>query len=346
MMRRARSLRLAMAVALAMAMPTTVDAAVGLWTLVGSPLTAPSGVSTTFTLTVTNEDVLSQIGCVEVSTTSHFRVDDTAITNGLPWTIGDSESHTQVTARSTNSGGALGLLESLVFTVTATPLDPGAWSWSGMAYQDISCGGSPLAGVALVAIVVTAATPTPTPAVTPTPTPTPMPTVPPSAAPTATPSPTRTPSPTPTSSPARRETPSSTAIPGTTPTSVAAGEPNRSGAPATPEPTGSGTATSRSSRAAPTPDLGRGSAILDDPFTVSSRNVSIDADLSSTRFALQPILVLVVPAILLSGPGLLLILAFVAQVTGALAWLPIVRRHLGERKPSPRVRFSRRSSRP
>jgi hypothetical protein len=36
-----------------------------------------------------------------------------------------------------------------------------------------------------------------------------------------------------------------------------------------------------------------------------------------------------VPSALLAGPGLLLILTVLAQTTGALAWLPVVRRRIG-----------------
>ena len=54
-------------------------------------------------------------------------------------------------------------------------------------------------------------------------------------------------------------------------------------------------------------------------------------------------LTLSVPTVLLSVPGLLLILAFAAQAAGGLAWLPLIRRHLGEEPPR-RVRVVRRTS--
>jgi hypothetical protein len=37
----------------------------------------------------------------------------------------------------------------------------------------------------------------------------------------------------------------------------------------------------------------------------------------------------VVPGVVLSIPGLLLVLAIAAQAAGALAWLPLVRRRIG-----------------
>jgi hypothetical protein len=36
-----------------------------------------------------------------------------------------------------------------------------------------------------------------------------------------------------------------------------------------------------------------------------------------------------VPGVILTGPGLLLIVLILAQAAGALAWLPIVRRRIG-----------------
>lgn len=36
-----------------------------------------------------------------------------------------------------------------------------------------------------------------------------------------------------------------------------------------------------------------------------------------------------VPGVLLSVPGMLLVLAILAQAAGALAWLPLVRRRIG-----------------
>ena len=41
------------------------------------------------------------------------------------------------------------------------------------------------------------------------------------------------------------------------------------------------------------------------------------------------------PGVALVVPGLLLILAVLAQSLGALAWLPFVRRSLGDQEPQP-----------
>jgi hypothetical protein len=42
-------------------------------------------------------------------------------------------------------------------------------------------------------------------------------------------------------------------------------------------------------------------------------------------------LVWAVPSLVLTIPGLLLVLAVIAQVAGAAAWIPVVRRFLGAR---------------
>ena len=335
--------------------------AVVIWTLVGSPLTAQAGVPTTFTLTATNEDLLSSIGCVVVSTTSNFDVGSTAITNGLPWTIDVTDSHTKVTVRSTTTGAALGLLQSVRFTVRATPLDSGAWSWSGTAYQDINCGGSPLLGIQAVAIVVTAAAPTPSPAPTATPgaTSSPAPTAAPSAPPTNPP----TPAPTARSTPRLSPSPG----PGATPPPTLAGP---SVPPiSTPIPSGSAPAASTLPTASPGPAASSGPStsappaggaigpprpssgpapgggvLPGDAFTIRASRIRIDGVPGTTGFGAPAFLVLSLPAILFSVPGmLLLILAILAQATGGVLWLPLVRRQLGRQPPPRRTRFSRRT---
>jgi hypothetical protein len=45
-----------------------------------------------------------------------------------------------------------------------------------------------------------------------------------------------------------------------------------------------------------------------------------------------------VPGAILTGPGLLLLILIAAQATGALAWLPVVRRKIGAFGPARRRR--------
>jgi hypothetical protein len=83
-----------------------------------------------------------------------------------------------------------------------------------------------------------------------------------------------------------------------------------------------------------------------DPFTIVSDDVRIDADLGNTRVGMSAILAIAAPAILISVPGLLIIVAFAAQMAGGLAWIAVVRRQLGERRRSRRARFIRRTAPP
>jgi hypothetical protein len=181
-------------------------------------------------------------------------------------------------------------------------------------------------GDATVAITVTdpaptpRPTPTPTPRPTPTPTPRPTPTatipvpsVPlpslplPTIVSTATPAPTPRPTPTlePTATPSSRPTPSPTDVPGgvgpvvSVPPSIA--------------PT-----------AAPTPAPSDGFTVPVDLAEGRDHPLVVDAGgLVLGGFEWQ------VPGLLLTVPGLLLIVVVVAQVLGGLAWLPLIRRRLG-----------------
>ena len=347
-------LRVVATLAIGLVVPVTARAAV-IWTLVGSPLAAPAGVPTTFTLKATNENVLTTIGCIEVDTktsgTKHFDVTATAVTNGLPWTIGVTDSRTFVTAHSTTSGGALGFPESVVFTIRATPLDSGAFSWSATAYKDINCGGAPLPGIELVAIVVTGVAPTPSATPGPSPTAAPTPTVAPTAPiPRPTPAPSATPLPAATVDPAASERPSAGPTPATSP---AAGRSPRPSASLSAQPsvdpdpgaTRGPDATAAIEQAAGGGTRPGSGGAEGDVFTIRSTNVSVSPDLGSSSVGASALLLLSVPAILFSVPGLFLVLVFLAQLTGGLVWIPVIRRHLTRQPDPPRARFSRRTDR-
>jgi hypothetical protein len=214
-----------------------------------------------------------------------------------------------------------------------------------------------------------APTPTPTPAPTPTPTPKPTPTPTPKPTPTPTPTatatPTRTPTPGPTVTPRPTPTPNRTANPSEPVASdPPSDEPVGSGPAPSSEPSGSPTA---EPSATPTPDetAGGGAAVPPGPiggggtggstggggaggagtvdrFTVgdvgdgddgsSGRASTGTTDFTSltTRLAgFGGLLQWAIPSLVLSVPGLLLLLAVLAQVGSAAVWLPIVRRSLG-----------------
>ena len=186
-------------------------------------------------------------------------------------------------------------------------------------------------------------TPTPTPAPTPRPTPTPLPsllpplptivpTLPP--LPTVPPLPTISPGPTPTPTPQ----PSAGTTPGPTPTGPA------SSATPTTDPTGSGaspsptTAGGAGSIGNPTagPGTGAGGASTDASGTGGGRTFELGTQGSGPLISLVDAgfvglgdLDWAVPALALSVPGFLLIIAVLAQVTAGAFWLPFVRRWLG-----------------
>jgi len=70
-----------------------------------------------------------------------------------------------------------------------------------------------------------------------------------------------------------------------------------------------------------------------DPFRVldgSHGQADLDPQLvSSTLLRLDGMIVWAVPSLVLTVPGLLLLLTILAQLAGAAAWLPVVRRKLG-----------------
>ncbi|HET8586637.1 MAG TPA: hypothetical protein VFM74_02055, partial [Candidatus Limnocylindria bacterium] len=180
-----RRLWLAGATALALAMSSSPAFGAVLWTLVGTPLTATTGQSTTFTLTATNENLLQDIRCIRASLGSQFAIEATSVvsvSNGGAWTA--SATATNVAVSTSSGGDRLRFLQSLRFTVLARPLSAGAFAWNATAYEQEDCSQSLGLSLQLDAIVVTGvaptsaptqmATPTPTPRPTPTPTPAPL----------------------------------------------------------------------------------------------------------------------------------------------------------------------------
>jgi Big-like domain-containing protein len=206
-------------------------------------------------------------------------------------------------------------------------------------------------------------TPTPTPAPTPTPTPTPAPT------PTPTPAPTPTPTPAPTPTPTPRPTPTPTLplptlplptlplptalptipVPIPTPTigpgSIPTPTPAASATASAAAPAASGNPSSGSGGPAATPSPGSGSgpgAIGPggtgggpaDPGSGGS-GLTVGGDkvapfgLATVSLGSFDNIDWAVPALALTVPGLLLMLAVLAQLSAGILWLPIVRRGLG-----------------
>jgi hypothetical protein len=322
-MRRARFLAL-VAGCLGAALPAVASAAL-LWTLVATPLTATVNVSTTFTLTATNLDPLTELGCLEVDLPASFVIDSLGTptaSNGDTWS--SSRSGNAVIVHSLSGGGRLQIGQSVQFVIRAHGTLAGVFQWPNHAHRPQDCSkteqpGTPLQVTVLPAILATPA-PTPTPKPTPLPTSTPRPT----AAPTATPIPlpslplptiglpvlTPAPSPSPTPQPTVTPEPSASSAEGAAP-----------GA-APPPPGGAGSGSSGQ-----TFQLAR--VANDETSGGSGVDMGVEVfGLSGTSFLWA------VPAATVALPGLLVILFVVLQAVGALAWIPFVRR-MEEERPTP-----------
>ena len=197
-------------------------------------------------------------------------------------------------------------------------------------------------GIATVSIDVRpqSATPTPTPTPTPQPTPTPIPTV--TLPPIPSPVPIPTLVPVPSSVPIPTLIPTPTLIP--IPTPAPSVRPGPSGSPS-PTPPGSpgGSSDPTSTAATSGAPVGGGSIGGDPPTQPGGRGPGRAGGFDVGRGGLGPIgglgdvgvvglgglVIWAVPALVLSVPGLLLLLAVLAQAAGALLWLPVARRWLG-----------------
>jgi hypothetical protein len=326
------------AAAVAASLPTAVLAIV-FWSMTGTPPAAVVGQPTTFTLTVTSQELLTRVGCVEVNVTGAF--DTVAV--GVVSTPPDSEWHANhsgsiVTAQADGGGDRLRFLESMQVSVTAIPLTPGVHAWSGTAWTDHQCGGSALLGAPSFTIAV-AMPPSPTPS----PTPSPVPTI----APTPTPTPSHSAPPPPSPTPPPTPTPTRSAAPGVEPTdpaplpapSDAAAPPGQPAVGEDPSPRGTSDGRSPSPRASATP---RPSAAGDaggpqDPGggpdgggarpnrAMVIEGLGPDVNLGGLSLLDQAGL-WVVPGAVVGVPGLLVILWVALQTGGAMAWIPAVRR--------------------
>lgn len=317
------------------AIMTSASPALGLllWTLTATPLTASSGVATTFFLTATNLDLLTELGCLEVDLPESFDIIDASAGNasngdGREWEAVVFSN--KVAAHSLSGGGRLELGQSITFTITAIPTQPGAWTWPNHAHRQQDCSGAEEIGVALAVLVV----PGPTPAPTPTPTPTPilpidpLPTPPldplPSILPTLPPLPSiRLPTPVPTTRPTESPTPSPSPTSSPSPAeNVAATPGGTSGSPSGSAPGATGGTSAQSVRL----------AVGEPAGSEGSRGGVGEVSLGPLGM-IDGITVWAIPGAIVGGPGLLVILWVLLQTGVALAWIPAVRRMRGKDTP-------------
>lgn len=307
---------------LAAALPA-VTAAVVLWTLVATPLTATVNQSTTFSLTATNLDPLNELGCLEVDLPASFVIESLgtpAASNGDDWA--SSQSGNAVIVRSLSGGGRLELGESVQFTIRARATVAGTFLWPNHAHRQQDCSTADQPGASLLVTVLPALLPTPAP--TATPAPTTVPTASPKPTPTATPIVPLPPLPlpsipvlqTPRPTPAPVDTPTASPLPRASSTPEASSSPSAGD--------GTGAIGSNPPRGGGTITLGR-----------SLGDGGADADVGVELFGLLGAdIVWFVPAASVALPGLLVVVWVLLQAIGALAWIPAVRRMEEERRGS------------
>ncbi len=309
----------AVALALLMASLATPAAAVIIvYTVTITPLTAVVDHETEFAVTVTNVAGPDDLGCMELfppATYEVISVSDPVQSDGRDWHA-TAEGGT-IVAWADGGGGRLEVLQWVAFTVTARPKEAGVDSWTHHAHRSQNCDDSEAIGIP-VPVTITL------PPILPTPTPTPTP------RPTAKPTPRPTPRPTPVATPF-------VAAPTSTPTPLATGQPTPTAAAS---PTVPPTPAARPDVAPPAdgsvdgggPD---GAAVPGGVQVAYADQGGSGGPIGLAGFAaFSGSTVFAVPAAVLGGPGLLILLWVVLQALGTATWIPAVRRLRG-RDPDP-----------
>lgn len=346
-MRRARSAAVTCAAVLALVVSSPVLAALRAWTIDASPRTLEVGKSTNVDLTVTNVGTGGggeEIGCVTVLIPGAFDLSSASITSlpsGYKWkaSVSGASGSSRMALFQSEQGRLVGgsAQEQAGLRVKVTADTAGTHTWTATAYNDKNCNGGQFPAVGLT-ITGVATQPTPTQTPTPRPTATPRPTPAPTPVPTSPPKPDQTPGPTPAPTPdstpvaSPRPTPSPTASPAPTPVPTAGSTPRPSRGP---DPVGAGVpaAPSASPSGAPDPSATSRDRVLRIEHD-EAKPIELSFAAASAGFGIAWI----VPSLVLTLPGLLLVLAVLAQAVGGVLWLPIVRRRIGS------FSFARRSS--
>jgi hypothetical protein len=307
-------------------------AGVRLWTVTADTVGVPLGKTTVVRLTITNRAPEigggAGIACVTVTIPIQYKVSAVSVvsaTRGLKWS---RSSRAPVAASAdTPEDRLMGLPNSdrLVLDVTVVGLTSPAGGWTADEFSNANCSAGsdynnpfPIP-MTILALPTSVTTPTPAPTPTATPEPTPEPTVEPTSTPTPTPIGTITPTAAPTGTPAA----TATAAPGPTqtPASTATAGPGGGGSAGSPGAGGTGTTGAGGPGPSPSPS----SRVFEVPAAEPGTSRPFDTGVLPGFEAFD----WVVPGVILTGPGLLLIALIAAQAMGALAWLPIVRRRIG-----------------
>ncbi len=320
-------------VALAMAGPV---AAVQSWQVTRTPAGFEAGDTVTVVVTVTNTGGAGgndQIGCVQVRIPGAFSVVSTSIVanpSGGSWDVSKSGS-TIVEARAHSGAGRLigGSADDQVkIGIRVTGTNVGSYTWTADAFQNINCA-NPFEqphGLTVTIEPRPAATPKPTskPTPKPTPTPTPKPTPKPTPRPTSGPiatapgqttPPGQTAAPTPSSSaPGASASPVASAAPTSAlPTQVAGSSPPSGGGIV-----GGGNDPDQPGEDFDVPGIDNGERVENVVFTGADVFAPFAGDFEW-----------IVPGLILTLPGILLIIIVGLQALGAVVWLPLARRRIG-----------------
>lgn len=324
--------------------PAAGRAAGSTWTISLTPSTITASQTTTISATFSNlggADGQTELGCVRIAIPTTFTVGTVAVTSDPPRTTWHASKAglTTVTVKAGSGGDRLPADDpsvSVTAAITVTAVLPGTYAWTANAFRAQDCKAPFNDPVALNVIVDLAILPLPTPKPSPTILPTARPTVLPTALPTLIPTPRPTARPTP--------TPIATGTPAPTPTPTRSPEPADPSA--TPPPAG-GTSDPGATPAGPAP---QGSSAPDRIPIGSEAPLGAALLMPSAgpggggSGAAGPAIRLTsgfdtpfgegfawaVPGLVLTVPGLLIVLAAIAaQAVGAVAWLPVVRRRIG-----------------
>lgn len=359
----ARAVSITAASIIAIAVAGGVNGATGGWTVTRTPASVVAGVSTAIDITATNVAGGSTVGCIRLQVPGAFTVDAVGIDSVQPsyaWTAdapsGGPSGSTVVQVHGVTEGDVLkGDGDVVAFHVTVTGTAAGTYTWPAESRDHASCSSG--IDTASVTVSITGGAPTPTPVPTPTATPTPTPR-PPSPTPIPTPRPTATPTPPPSATAVPSPLPAPTLSPRPTGTAIATPQPTATGSP---EPSSSGTPTetpsSTPTESPPTsiagpsaPSTGgTGPTSAGSPPTSGAGStaagryvVGVDptdhGDLTLTMAGMASLdgIVWAVPSLALTVPGVLLVLAVLAQIAAGAAWVPVVRRKVGSFFQGPR----------
>jgi hypothetical protein len=331
---------------------TPAAAAAADWRISRSPGTVDEGEKTTITVIFSNlggPDGNDDLGCVKIKIPNAFEVDSAHVTddpNGTSWSASTSGS-TTVTIKASNGGDRLDAdspNDSVTAKIVVTGTDPGHHDWTANAFRSQDCDDDfdepHTLGMAVKA------KPTPKPTAKPTPRPTAHPTPAPTPKPKPKPTPGHTPAPTPTTAPAA--TPRPTARPRATPTPTPRPSPSSTSAATTQGSGSAGTGTGSTNGGSSGPSgAATGSGALLPGATINMPGVDGNDAGDPPVILRQDIALLfgddfqwIVPGLVMTIPGLLLVLVVVLQAAGAIAWVPIARRRLagGDARDRPRAR--------